>query len=285
MKKLIINADDFGLHEEINNGILSCFKEGCLTSTSLMCGAPAFENAVKIIKANPRLGVGAHLTLVGGVAPVLPINEVATLVDENGLFFTDYTVFIKKFYLGQVNKSEIKKELHAQLQKATSRGINFTHVDSHQHLHVLPGIVQIIIELCQEFNITAVRLPQEAYCSDYGYKTSWGRKIGRAGLSFCAQLAAEKFKKAGLIYPNNFFGMLAGGDISTPVVYAFLENLKEGTGEIMTHPGNSKDILKQQYKWGYHWEQERDTFLDENLKAEIHRQKIVLINFGELAYE
>jgi len=285
VKKLIINADDFGLHEKINNGILRCFQEGCLTSTSLMCGAPAFEHAVKLLKANPQLGIGAHLTLVGGVAPVLPANEVPSLVDENGLFFADYTVFIKKFYLGQVNKIEIKRELQAQLLKAVAIGVNFTHVDSHQHLHVLPGIVPIIIELCQEFNISAVRLPQEAYFSDYGYKTSFGRKIGRAGLSFCAQLAAKKFKKAGLIYPDNFFGMLAGGDISIPVVHAFLANLKEGTGEIMTHPGNSIAILKKQYSWGYNWEQERDTFISEAVKSEIKKQNIALINFGDLAYE
>lgn len=285
MKKLIINADDFGLHEEINNGIIRCFQEGCLTSTSLMCGAPAFDHAVSLLKANPQLGVGAHLTLVGSVAPVLPAREVPSLVDENGLFFSDYTEFIKRFYLGQVNKQEIQNELLAQMQKAVAAGVKFTHVDSHQHLHVLPGIVPIVIDLCKKFNISAIRLPQEAYFSDYGYKTSWGRKIGRAGLSFCAQLAATEFKRAGLRYPDYFFGMLAGGNISTSVVSAFLASLKEGTGEIMTHPGNSKAILKQQYLWGYNWEQERDTFISAEINDEIKRLNISLINFGDLAYE
>ena len=115
-------------HEEINNGIIRCFQEGCLTSTSLMCGAPAFNNAVALLKNNEGLGVGVHLTLVGGVAPVLPVEEVKSLVDENGLFFSDYTVFIKNFYLGKVKKNEIKRELEAQLLKAASTGLKFTHV-------------------------------------------------------------------------------------------------------------------------------------------------------------
>jgi len=285
VKKLIINADDFGLHEEINNGIIRCFQKGCLTSTSLMCGAPAFDHALTLLKANPLLGVGIHLTLVGGVPPVLPAEEVPSLVDNNGLFFSDYTVFIKKFYLGQVKKEEIKRELDAQMLKAVAAGVHFTHIDSHQHMHVLPGIVPIIVALCQKFKVTAVRLPQEAYFSDYGYNTTFGRKIGRAGLTFCAQLAAKQFKKAGLTYPDQFFGMLAGGNISVPVVNAFLSVLREGTGEIMTHPGNSKAILSQLYSWGYNWEQERDVFMNKDIKNAIKKRNISLINFGELAYE
>ncbi len=285
MKKLIINADDFGLHEEINNGIIRCFQEGCLTSTSLMCGAPAFNNAVALLKNNEGLGVGVHLTLVGGVAPVLPVEEVKSLVDENGLFFSDYTVFIKNFYLGKVKKNEIKRELEAQLLKAASTGLKFTHVDSHQHLHVLPGIVPIVISLCCQFDIHAVRLPGESYLEDYGYKTVWSRKVGKFGLTFCSKLAARQFAAAGLLSPTQFFGMIAGGNISVPVVQKFIASLQEGTGEIMTHPGNSQNILEELYSWGYHWEQERDTFVDENIKKEIAVQHISLINFGGLTYE
>jgi hopanoid biosynthesis associated protein HpnK len=285
VKKLIINADDFGLHEEINNGIIRCFQEGCLTSTSLMCGAPAFEHAVALLKKNSTLGVGVHLTLVGGVAPVLPVDEVTSLVDENGLFFPDYKVFIKKFYLGQVKKIEIKRELEAQLFKAIATGLKFTHVDSHQHLHVLPGIVPIVISLCRQFDIHAVRLPGERYSADYGYKTVWSRKLGKNGLTFCSKLAARQFTAAGLLSPDQFFGMLSGGNLSIPVVQEFLSSLKEGTGEIMTHPGNSQNILRQLYPWGYHWEQERNIFINENIKKEIAAQHISLINFGGLTYE
>lgn len=285
MKKLIINADDFGLHEEINNGIIRCFQKGCLTSTSLMCGAPAFDHALALLKENPLLGVGIHLTLVGGVAPVLPAKEVPTLVDGNGFLFADYTVFIKKFYLGQIKKEEIVRELNAQMLKAVKAGVHFTHVDSHQHLHVLPGIVPIIVDLCKEFNVTAIRLPQEAYFADYGYKTSVGRKVGRAGLTFCARLAAKQFKRAGLVYPDHFFGMLAGGNISVPIVHAFLSGLRRGTGEIMTHPGNSKFVLSKLYSWGYNWEQERDVFLNKDIKNEIEKKNICLINFGDIANE
>ena len=86
MKKLIVNADDFGLHPLINAGIIKGYKEGFITSTSLMPSAPCWQEAVKLAQENPQLGIGVHLTLVGSVAPVLPAAKVSSLLDEQGLF-------------------------------------------------------------------------------------------------------------------------------------------------------------------------------------------------------
>ena len=93
MKKLIVNADDFGLAESINRGIIKGYKDGFITSTSLMCSAPAFADAVKLARLTPGLGLGIHLTLVGGVKPVLPAAQVSSLVDEQGVFLDNYVLF------------------------------------------------------------------------------------------------------------------------------------------------------------------------------------------------
>jgi len=282
MRKLIVNADDFGLHTEINKGIIKGFKEGFITSTSLMCSAPAFEEAVDLAKANPDLGVGLHLTLVGGVAPILPKNEVRSLVDNQGLFVSDYVAFAKRFYTGVIDKLELEKELRAQLERALSSGISITHLDSHQHIHILPGVSSIVQRLGKEYGVLKIRIPKEGYTFSGGFSTGIGRFIGRTGLTFCAQLASVGCKSYGYAFPDHFFGMLAGGNLNRVLIANILKHLPEGTSEIMTHPGLSNYVLSRSFAWGYHWEQELAAYLDlENLNL-LTKKEIKLINFGDL---
>ena len=111
MKYLIINADDFGLHEQINKGIIKGFKEGIITSTSIMPTTPAFEEAVELAKANPDLGIGIHLTLCTCVPSCLPKNKVSTLLGSDGNFLPSYVNFAKRYYTGGVKSSELEAEL------------------------------------------------------------------------------------------------------------------------------------------------------------------------------
>ena len=148
MKKLIVNADDFGLHILINQGIIKGHQEGFITSTSIMPSADAFDEAVALAQDNPQLGIGIHLTLVGGVKSVLPQSKIASLLDGEGRFLPDYVAFAKRFYTGGVKISELEAELRAQIEKALASKLNLTHIDSHQHTHVLPGINGLVRKLC-----------------------------------------------------------------------------------------------------------------------------------------
>lgn len=284
MKYLIINADDFGLHKDINAGIIKGFREGCITSTSLMCSAPAFEDAVALAKANPALGIGLHLTLVGGVQPLLPLEKVPSLVDGKGFFLSDYIQFIKKFISLGISKSEIKDELSAQIERGLATGLKITHVDSHQHLHVLPGITEIVADLCVEYGIEYVRISAEAISWTGGYEANLGRKVGRFGLTLCSEMAKWKLKRAGLKSPEHFYGMLAGGNLNAALVRKIIEDLPDGVSEIMTHPGLNSRVLRELYPWGYHWEEELAAFLSDENKNEITARGISLINFGGLDY-
>jgi len=284
VKFLIINADDFGLHKDINAGIIKGFKEGCITSTSLMCSAPAFDDAVALAKANPALGIGIHLTLVGGVQPLLARNRVSSLVDDKGFFPSDYIQFIKKFMSFGIKTNEIKDELSAQLKRGLATGLNITHVDSHQHLHVLPGITEIVADLCVDYGIKYVRIPAEAISWTGGYQANLSRKIGRFGLTLCSEMAKRKLKRAGLKSPEHFYGMLAGGNLDAVLVGKMIEALPEGVSEIMTHPGLNSEVLGKLYPWGYHWEEELAAFLSAENKNEIRTRGITLINFGGLDY-
>ena len=282
MKKLIVNADDFGLHEEINKGIIKGYQEGFITSTSLMCSAPAFEHAVALAKENLGLGIGIHLTLVGSVPSVLPKEKISSLVDDKGLFPENYVAFAKMFYTGQVKMVQLELELRAQIEKALATGLNITHVDSHQHTHVLPGMTGLVVKLCNEYKIKNIRIPQEGYFFSGGFAGGLGRKIGRAGLSFCAFLAAMQAKSAGLAYPENFFGMLAGGNLNETLVGNIITALPEGVSEIMTHPGLNKQELDKYFTWDYHWEDELNAFLSEKNKTLLKQYDVALMNFGGL---
>ena len=101
---------------------------------------------------------------------------------------------------------------------------------------MLPGINALVLKLCNEYNIIRIRIPKEAYTFTGGFHTGIGRMIGRSGLSFCAQLAAQRADSLGLKHPQNFFGMLAGGHLNAELVGNILHQLPDGVSELMTHP-------------------------------------------------
>ena len=282
MKKLIVNADDFGLHTLINQGIIKGHREGFITSTSIMPSADAYEEAVELAKANPKLGIGIHLTLVGGVKSVLPKEQVSSLLDAEGRFLPDYVAFAKRFYTGGVKGSELEAELRAQIEKALASGLNITHIDSHQHTHVLPGMNGLVRKLCNEYNIKRERIPKEGYTFSGGFQAGLGRKIGRCGLSFCAALAASGADKDDIKHPDYFFGMLAGGHLNAELVGNIIRALPEGVSEIMTHPGLETAPLAKLYAWHYTWETELASYLDESNKALIKERNVQLVSFENI---
>ena len=282
MKQLIVNADDFGLHSLINAGIIKGHQEGFITSTSLMPSAPCWQEAVRLAKENPRLGIGVHLTLVGGVPSVLPKEQVSSLLDDDGLFLSDYVAFAKRYYSGAVKKAELEAELRAQVERALSCGVNITHIDSHQHTHVLPGINSLVLKLSNEYNIIRVRIPKEGYLFTGGYQSGVGRLIGRSGLSFCADMAALRADSLGLRHPQHFYGMLAGGHLNAQLIANILRQLPEGVSEIMTHPGLDSAALGKAFSWKYHWREELDAYLDAGNKALLKELGIEPVSFAAL---
>ena len=172
MKRLIVNADDFGLHAAVNHGIRDAYSGGIVTSTSLMAVGAAFDEAVAIARDCPELGVGVHLTLVGA-RPVA--SAVASLVDGKGDFCASYPVFLRRYLQGTIRRDEVARELAAQIEKVTQAGIRPTHLDSHQHLHVVPGISAIVLDLARRFAIPAVRIPAEPLGFFGGLSPSVGR--------------------------------------------------------------------------------------------------------------
>ena len=281
MRRLIVNADDFGLHAAVNRGILAAHTEGIVSSTSLMAGGAAFDDAVRIAKQCPQLGVGVHLTLVGA-SSLLPVAEVSSLLDESGDFYGSYPLFIKRFLRGKIRLAEVERELAAQIDRVRMAGIQPSHLDSHQHLHVLPGIGGIVLDLARRFSIRAIRIPAEPVAFIGATPATVGRLAGRGGLTMLANLFRQQAAAAGIRTSDHFYGMLAGGQLTEPAILAILRRLPPGDSELMTHPGFADESLADAFRWDYQWDAERQALTAPAVRALLAERQIRLISFREL---
>jgi hopanoid biosynthesis associated protein HpnK len=246
MKRLIVNADDFGLTRLVSQGILDAHYYGIVTSTSLLANGGAFEEAIAMAMRAPRLSVGVHLALTQGI-PVSPGFEVPTLVDARGRLYLTARQFLNRVVTHRISLHEIEIELRAQIVKVLRAGISPAHLDAHKHLHVLPGISEIVIRLAQEFGIPSVRCPMEELRLPYRLRDPQAgvfrqRLAGRA-VSWFARRFRLKLTQAGLSYPTHFYGLTQTGFLNVERLEAILRGLPGGISELMCHPGYADSLL------------------------------------------
>jgi predicted glycoside hydrolase/deacetylase ChbG (UPF0249 family) len=127
---LIIHADDFGMAHSVNRAISEALERGWVTSASVMVPCPWFPEVVTWARAHPDADLGIHLVLDSEWegfrwGPVAPADKVASLLDQDGYFFNDPSLFT------HVKLSEVETELHAQIDKAHAEGLHISHLDSH----------------------------------------------------------------------------------------------------------------------------------------------------------
>ncbi len=214
MKRLIINADDFGFTRDVNAGIVHAHREGVLTSATLMATGNAFDDAVRLAHETPSLDVGCHLVLIQG-------HPLTT-----GQRFPDTPREVIARLLKRGARLNIYEELRAQIRKIIAAGIRPTHLDSHKHTHIFPAIFRIVVRLAQEFQIPYVRLPLDT-------TTPYGRIP-------CAVLDPVYRRMArgrNVHMTDHFLGFRLTGSLDENSFKAALANLQEGTTEFMCHPG------------------------------------------------
>ncbi len=283
MIRLIVNADDFGLHTSVNKGILYGHHNGLITSTSLLASGNAFEEAVSLAKNETKLGIGIHTTLVGSLSPVLDPQQVKTLLDERGLFPETHVEFMKRVYTGKVDFQEVYRELDAQFAKIMSTGLPITHVDGHQHMHMLPPVLDIVIALMKKYKLNKIRIPEEEVTFLNGIYNPV-RLVGKAGLTAVATSGRKKVKQLGIAAPRYFWGMVNGGHLDETALLHILKkvNQADGTHEIMTHPGDNNEELSKLYTWGYHWEEELAAMCSAEALNYVNKSPIILSNYKDV---
>lgn len=280
LRYIIINADDFGRHAEINRAVEEGLEHGCLRSATVMPGGAAFAGAIDIARRHEEIGLGVHFTLVDG-HPILPPEEIPSLVGSEGDFLPDHTALLKRYLKGGVNLEEVRRELAAQLQKVEATGIPISHVDSHQHMHTLPGIIDIVLDLAARAGIRAVRTPRTPlFAGAFG---GLGQLVGRLGLSTLARLAACKAHRRGLLTPDNFAGIVAGEAVSEGELLHLIAHLPQGTTEVMMHPGMKNDVLQEDSGWQHDFEAELAAILSPRVGEALRKAEVEPVNFRHLS--
>lgn len=283
-KQLIINADDFGIHPAVNEAVRKAATEGILTSTSLMAGGDAFDEAVEMARSMPSLGIGIHLTLVGGIKPVLPPSEVPSLTWDNGVFCHDYGKLIVRDLEGKISLSEVYAEWDAQIQKIMNTGLPVTHMDGHQHMHMWPHFYPIARDLAKKYHISCMRVPDEdvLFGMKDGHIIRWAAKNG---LSLLSRMHRPDLKKNHIRTNDHFFGMIYGGHLSPERFAKFILQTKPGITEIMCHPSADTRAMEDTFHWGYHGEDELAGLLADINRELIEKKQISLISYRDVREE
>ena len=278
-KLLIVNADDFGLRDSVNQAIIHCYQNGLVRSASLMSTCRGFESAVKLAKANPGLSIGVHLTLIKE-APALPASTIPSLVNSQGKFFCHYKDFIKRFVKRQAKLDEIEKELSAQIERVIDQGLKVGHLNGHMHLHLIPGIFERVIRLAKKYQISFVRFPISSCINLFQFR--------QLVLQLMIWKGQGRFLRSGLKTTDHFFGIAQSGRLSEEKLIAFLAKLKPGVTEIMTHP----TFVDQEYfeyksycdevSFDHYPEQEVAAITSQQVKYFLDKHSIALTNFTGL---
>lgn len=145
MTKIIVNADDFGYTEGLNYGVIEAHKKGIVTSCTVMANMPGFEHGMELLKANPTLRAGVHLTL-SCYKPLLKNHK--TIVDSNGNFYKKLNEEIAE----KVDLEEVYSEFCAQIDRVKGH-IEITHLDSHHHAHSMEFLKPVMERIHEKYNL------------------------------------------------------------------------------------------------------------------------------------
>lgn len=244
MKRLIVNADDFGLTAGVNEAILHLHQRGRLTSATLMAHAAASDEAMRLALATPTLGVGCHVVLVDG-QPILNPNQLPTLVDQRtGRFRTTLGRFVRDLLQGKIDRDEIVAEATAQIEYLRALGLRLSHVDTHKHTHIFSAVRRPLLLAARNNGITAIRNPFEpSWSLSATAAAPFLRRIQVHILNRMRVRFRSDVANAGLSTTDGAVGVLATGTLDTSTLNSLLNAMPDGCWELVTHPGYNDAAL------------------------------------------
>ena len=276
MRRLIVNADDFGLTSGVNRAIVEGNQSGIVTSATLMANAKASDAAIDMAKAQPSLKTGCHVVLIDGV----PLTKNLPTLAETPQRFRNS--------LKQFAADEIQREVEAQIRSIQLRGIKVTHVDSHKHTHMFPHILRPLLRAAKACGVSAIRNPFEPLRSwpagmVLGAPGLWLRSAGVMAFQMFAAAFRRALKAEGIVSTDGTVGVAVTGLLDQHRLLRILEVLPDGTWELVCHPGYSDFDLQAA---GTRLTQSRETELSALTAAETKKAladlDIELISYADL---
>jgi chitin disaccharide deacetylase len=247
MKRLIINADDFGLAPGVNRAIIELQQAGALSSATLMANGPFFSPAVYMAFAQPSLAVGCHVVLVDG-SPCLRPAEVPSLVDPRNPSSFRNTVgsFFADLLRGRIREEEIEAEAVAQIRRIQSSGITVSHIDSHKHVHAFPRVLAPLLRAARQCGVRCVRNPFEPWWSLKATRPAGTvRRMQVHVMRTQGRAFSRLTREHDMITADGSMGLLATGVLDGSVLRALLRAMPTGTWELVCHPGYSDRALDE----------------------------------------
>lgn len=265
-KRLIINSDDYGRSPDISLGIRESHLRGVVTSTTCMMNIPTTAADISVaLRETPKLGLGVHLVLTAE-NPVLPRDQLKTITNEDGSFLK-LAVLLSK--LDQIDVSEVKAEWRAQIEAfIKAAGRNPTHLDSHHHSSFFsPALFRGMLELAKEYDC-AIRFPFTNNIS------SELKETFKEGPSLLNEFSPR--------HPDIFIVDFYDEQATQEILLGIINNLKDGSTEIMCHPGYVDDAFAKESSYNSQRETELKILTDSAIKQAIQAQNIELITFENL---
>jgi len=291
VRRLIVNADDFGFTAGINRAIVEAHTRGIVTASTLMANGRAFEDAVRLAATVPNLSVGCHVVLIDG-APVLDAERLPSLTEthSSGPRFRDgIKSFAARALAGRLDPHQIEAETSAQIRKLQSAGINVSHLDTHKHTHLFPAVLRPLLRAARARGVHAIRNPfgprKPLKSSTLLTRPSlWTRYAEVRILRTLAAKFRDAAKREGLVTPDGTLGIVVTGALDEKLFRAIAAAIPEGTWEFVCHPGYNDDDLKSAKT---RLRQSRETELRVLTMPEARQllldQGIALISYRELA--
>jgi chitin disaccharide deacetylase len=231
---LILTADDFGLHEAVNEAVEQAHRGGVLTAASLMVAAPGAADAIRRARELPQLRVGLHLVLADGCAMLAP-DLIPDLADSAGRMNSRMFLNGVRFFALPRVRRQLEAEIRAQFSAFARTGLQLDHVNVHKHFHLHPTLLTMLLRIGREYAVPAVRVPDEplwfAARSGNGFSVA-----GAALLGPWVALMKRRLRLAKMAHNDRIFGVAASGAMDEETLLAILARLPPGVTEIYLHP-------------------------------------------------
>ena len=286
MRRLIVNADDFGFTSGVNRAIVEAHSHGIVTSSTLMANGPAFTEAVELAKRNPRLGVGCHVVLIDG-EPLLDREKIPSLTHSRR-FRDSLKSFAARALSRRIDEEEIFAEVAAQIRKLQASAISVSHVDTHKHTHLFPRILRPVLRAARECGVRAVRNPFGPRLPMRSSKLMqrpnlWTRYAQLRILGGFAKNFRSAVAREGFVTPDGTLGIEVTGNLDETLFHAIAESIPEGTWEFVCHPGyNDADLRNANTRLRESRETELRVLTLPGAREILEQKRIQLISYRDL---
>jgi len=296
VRRLIINADDFGLTAGVNRAIAEAHERGIVTSTTLMANARAFDDAVglarSLVAKDAHLSVGCHVVLLDG-EPLLQSKQVASLLQPNSdngrnRFRDNLNDFAIASFRHMLAPDEIEAEAAAQIERIQAAGVQPSHFDTHKHAHMFPAVLRPLLRAAKACKVQAVRNPfgqvwPLPMSSILRTRQLWKRLAQLNVLRNFATKFRREVESHGLRTTDGSLGVLVTGVLDLKLFTAIADNMPQGTWEFVCHPGYSDADLDQvQTRLRHSREQELQLLTSPEARDVLRQRNIELSSYHEL---